>query len=272
MNFQESNPSTLAAGLRLALQYHPVAAIVVGVPYALWSSVVPASQQAGVKLLPLAVGPAPVTDTVLPQVNGTAYQEQQGGDLANWVIADSNGKRHVLVLMVPAYAALSSFLTSFKNTLDSRCPDCSITVLNATIPQIDGHQTNGLVVAGIHKDSKINYFVTSDSVFSNGPPQTLSGAGLAERVKIGGAAYGPEQVAAVKMEPRVPGPASRRSTAAGSPSTRFLRAAQGMHIVGNEPLPEQLITKQNVDTLKSTSYDVPPFDYASQFARTWRVG
>ncbi|WP_375501477.1 sugar ABC transporter substrate-binding protein [uncultured Jatrophihabitans sp.] len=271
VDFQESNPSTLAAGLRLALQYHPVASIVVGVPYALWSSVVPAYAQAGVDILPLAVGAAPVTRTVLPQVNGTAYQEQQGDDLANWVIADSDGNAHVLVLMVPAYAVLSSFLSAFRSTVNSRCPHCTISVVNATIPQIDGNQTNGLIVSALQKDPKLGYFVSSDSVFVNGLPQALSGAGMGSRVKIGGAAFGTEQIADIKN--------GTESAWTGQPSVysgwlavdTILRSVEGMKVTGNEPLPEQLITRANVESLKSTSYYIPPFDYQGQFARTWKV-
>jgi ribose transport system substrate-binding protein len=271
LDFQESNPATLVAGLKTALQYHPVATILVGEPYALWSSVVPSYSQAKVALLPIAVGSAPTTSTVLPQVNGTTFQEEQGSTLANWVIADSDGKAHVLVQMVPAYAVLSSFLTSFQATINSRCPDCSVSTVDATIQQVDANQTNGLIVAAIQKNPAINYLISSDSVFIGGLPQALAGAGLANRVKIGGSSYGTEQISDIKAgtESAWTGQASEYSGWLAVDT--ILRSSEGMaaHEVG---LPDQLITKADVDSLKSTTYYVPPFDYPGQFAKMWKVG
>jgi ribose transport system substrate-binding protein len=271
LSFQLANPATLVAGLQTALQYHPAATVFLGPPYATWSSVVPAYTSAKVALLPIGVGPAPTSSTLLPEVNGIPYREQVADALANWVVADSNGKAHILLLDVPAFAVLSSFVSSFKATVSSRCPDCSVSLVNATVPQFDANQLNGVIETAIQKDPSINYFVSPDA-FINGLPQALAGAGLANRVKIAGNSYGTEQIADIK--------AGTESAWIGTPIEYFgwlamdsiLRDTQGMAVQANAALPTQLITKANVDSLKSTEYYNPPFDYQAQFSKIWKVG
>ncbi|WP_375501479.1 sugar ABC transporter substrate-binding protein [uncultured Jatrophihabitans sp.] len=270
LTFQEANPATLASGLRTALQYHPVATVFVGTSYPAWSSVVPAYTRANAALVPIGVGPAPTSNTILPQVYGGAARKQIGGDLANWAVAASKGKAHVLFLNVPAFAVLSPFLDGFTSTVRSRCRACSVSVVDATIPQFNGNQINSLIVAAVQKDPKINYIISPDA-FINGLPQALRGAGIDGRVKIGGNAYGPEQIADIK---------NGTETAWIGASNRYygwlavdgvLRHLAQMTVQSDAPVPTQLITKQNVDSIKSQEYYEPPFDYEAQFKRLWNV-
>lgn len=270
LTFQEANPASLTSGLRTALQYHPVATVFVGTSYAAWSSVVPAYAAAKTSLVPIGVGPAPTTDTILPQVYGGPARKQIGEDLATWAVADSDGNAHILYLDVPAFSVLAPLLEGFRSKIKSLCANCSVTVAEATIPQFNANQINSVIVAGVQKDSEINYVISPDA-FINGLPQALAAAGKSSQVKIGGNAYGPEQIAAVKS--------GREAAWIGASNTYYgwlavdgvLRHLEGMQVQSDAPVPTQLITKSNVDSLKSQDYYEPPFDYQSQFKSLWKV-
>lgn len=272
INYQSSNPATLQTALQTALQYNPVAVSFSGLPYATWSNMVPAYQKAGVMMIPQYIGPGvPVNSTIPLQIGGSPDVTQYGQIIGNFFVSDSKGKGDALVVGVPSFPVLVSYVDAFNQTVASLCPGCTTNQLSLTIPQIDAGQVNAAIVAALQKDPKIDYVSVSDGVFINGLPSALQAAGLANRVKVIG------ESASVEQRQELLSGQAQAFTGLATPYGGWvavdaaIRHLEGMPI---DPtgggLPKQLLTKATVGN------PVPPFgqptNYPQQFKKLWKLG
>ncbi|MHB1713167.1 MAG: hypothetical protein ACYCV7_17570, partial [Acidimicrobiales bacterium] len=148
----------------------------VGLPEPLWARVIPAYRSAKVALIPTFTGPATINGTVIASI-GQASQAPVGNVLANWVIADSKGKANVVMFDVPSFPTLGAIASGFDQVL-VHCAACSVTHVNATIPQVDGGQGTGLVVSALRRDSSARYLMVTYAPFSTGLASALTAAGI----------------------------------------------------------------------------------------------
>ncbi len=264
----ESNPASLVSALTQALQYHPVAVSFVGLPEAVWSSVIPAYASAKVALLPTFTGPVTVNSTVLASI-GQPSQPSSGKAIANWVISNSSGKAHVLLFNVPSYPILGQFSTSFKQVLSS-CAGCTITHLDATIPQVDGGQAVPLIVSALRRNPSVNYVVSTLGAFSTGLPSALAAAGIKNiKIAAGSGTVLDQQAIQQGTENAV--------TTQGYFYSGWLvvdaaaRFSEGVALPANYgAIPFVLLTKSNL-TKPATSWDLPT-NYQTLFKQLWGVG
>lgn len=273
ITYQASDPSTMVAAMQQALQYNPVAVSLSGLPYATWSSEVPAYKKAGVMIIPQYIGPGvPVNKTTPLQIGGAGDVAAYGKIIGNYFVSASNGKGRALLVGVPSYPVLTAFTKAFRATSKARCPSCSITGLTLTIPQVASGQVNSSIVSALQKNPTINYVVTCNGVFVNGLPAALQAAGLSNKVKIIGESASKEQ-----RKDLVDGQVSAFTGLATMYGgwvavDAALRRVEGMKITpvgGKGGLPKQLLTKATVGT------PTPPFNkpktYPQQFKKLWKV-
>jgi ribose transport system substrate-binding protein len=269
LSWQQANPATLVSALNQALQYNPVGVAFAGPPEALWASVIPAYQKAGVLITPSFVPDVTPTDVVAPLASND-FSTYEGRTLANFVIADSNAKAQVLFETVSSYPTFKPLRDAFTQTLTQACPTCKMSVLDSTIPQLIGGQIPGAVVSELRKAPSTNYVVTVDGAFLTGLTSQLSTAGLSGNFKIVSGSGSAQNQSNVKrgVEAATIGSAFRYSGWLAVDA--MLRHLAGMPIpAGDGGIPTQLLTKDTVGT-PSDSYDLPS-DYAAQFQRLWNV-
>lgn len=270
LSYKSSDPATLVSALKQALDFKPTAVSFSGLPRAVWDSVVPAYRKAGVKIVTMYLGPTKYDDVVIGQVGGSKDVQGNGAIIANWVIADSKGKAHILLEEVNDFPVLKDYVIGFKATIKQNCPDCKITELNNTIAQLGG-QIVPSVVAGLQKDKSINYVSTVDGPFLTGLPAALAAAGLTN-VKISGESGDTKNLSDVKSGKESAFTGLALHHAAFNATDMLLRNLQGLPYdkEGNGDSPKQLLTKDaNFDI--TTSFDKPA-DYANQFKKLWLLG
>jgi ribose transport system substrate-binding protein len=269
LSFQNANPATLTSAMNQALQYHPVGVAFTGLPQAVWQSEVAVYKNAGVPLIPAYSGPVKRDSTVIADI-GAASEPDYGRILANWFIVDSKGVGRALSFRADDFAPLKQFSDSFDATVKANCSGCSVTDLNATIPQVESGQAVSAIVSALQKDPSIKYVVACDAPFVDGLPAALRAAGLYGKIKIvGGGATSVEEK----------GLQTGSFTALTSLAQRYtgwlmvdaaVRHTEGMTIApsdGGEPI--QLLTKNSLQTA-SDSYDYPA-NYPAEFRALWRL-
>lgn len=268
LSYKSSDPGTLVSAMMQALQYKPVAVAMSGLPRAVWESVVPAYRKANVKILTMYLGPTQYDDTVIGQVGGPSDVQAYGEIIGNWVVADSNGKAHILLQEVNDFPILKDYVTGFKRAVKENCPDCKITELNNTIAQLGG-QIVPSVVSALQKDKSINYVSTVNGPFLAGLPSALAAAGLAGKVKICGESGDVANLTNVKSGKEGAYTGLALHYASFSAIDMLLRNMQGLPYEkdGNGGSPKQLLV-QGGDFAISNSYDKPA-DYADQFKKLW---
>ena len=270
LGYKSSDPGTLVASMKQALDFNPVAVGFSGLPRAVWESVVPLYRAKKVKIVTMYLGPTKYDDTVIGQVGGPKDVNQYGQIIGNWVVADSNGKAHILLQEVNDFPILKDYVTGFKEVVSKNCPDCKITELNNTIAQLGG-QVVPAVIAALQKDRSINYVSSVNGPFLTGLPAALSAAGLS-KVKISAESGDVSNLTDVKSGKESAFTGLALHHASFLAMDMVLRNLEGMSYDkdGNGGAPKQLLTK-DVNFKIQTSFDVPA-DYADQFKKLWLVG
>lgn len=268
-----ADPATLIAGMQqaLAMRPKPSGVVFAGLPEAVWGSQLPAFEAAEVPLIPIAVGTTS-DSPALPagSLDGPADGDAQASAIANFFIADSGGQGKALVLNVPDVGLLKSVTEKIESTVESGCPDCSVSTVDVTLAQVASNGVVPAIVSALQRQPDVDYVVTVQGEFTQGLDAAASAAGIDDLKLIG-------------INPTI---ANQQEIATGQ-SRAFtllpfrvmgwlamdvaLRNAQGMDVAdGNGGLPLQLLTKETVGT-PAASLDRPE-DYQEQFEKLWLVG
>jgi ribose transport system substrate-binding protein len=130
--------------------------------------------------------PDPATTNVYTQCGDTTFVEKTGPLMADWAIADSEGKANVLVVNIPDFPVLVSEVDAYKKEMAKNCPDCKVTELNVTIDDLVGGKVPAAVASKLQSDSSINYVFNSFGSLPAGLTAALKTAGLADQVTVYG--------------------------------------------------------------------------------------
>lgn len=267
IDYQSANPATLVSALQQGLQYHPVAAIVTGIPSAAWSSELAAYKQAGVPIIE-GYTADPLGNGIIANVGGTPYTTLVGQIIANWVIADSGGKANIVSYQVPDFPVLAAFDKGFTDTIDSGCSACKITPVTGTIAQATSGQGPSQIVSALQRDPSANYVVTDDATWIDGLPSALSAAGL--HVKVAGESGDVQALTAVKNGTEHAFTGLATIPGAWTMLDAALRYVEGMPVPAEDAqLPVQLLTK-NVPFTVANSYNLPA-NYEELWKTLWKV-
>lgn len=273
--FLATNSATLVAGMQQALTYHPTAVLLFGIPYADWSSLVPAYKTAHVAIVTADDPGVPVTPITSGQILPNFYG--QANPIANYVVAKSNGKAHVLMVDAPAYPVELAATKRFQSDLASICPGCTTTTLNVSIAQVDAGQTEPLIVSALQKDTNVDYVEICNGQFVPGFPSALAAAGLSSRVKVVGFTATTQDSAAIKA-----GTEQAYTPLADSIQTWLmidaaLRFAEGMTIPTSAyatfGTPTVLIDSATVNSISEANvsdFQIPT-NWRQQFLKLWKV-
>ena len=135
----------------------------------------------------------PACDGCAAGVTGlvTAPFNVAGKAAADWIIQDSGGKGHVLVIGAADILPSPATVNVVKNELSSACSGCKSTVIN--IPVADWNtKVQGEVQAALNKDPSINYvYPLYDAMVAGAVPavQTVGKTGKVKVVSYNGSPY-----------------------------------------------------------------------------------
>jgi ribose transport system substrate-binding protein len=270
ITFKAEEPATLISAFKQALQYEPVGVSLNGTNSAVWQSVIPEYEAAGVPIVEGLAGPQELNGALVANLWNEEDIAVDAKILANWMTADSGAAGKAIVLSVPELPILSEFASSFSSALKEACKGCDAETVKATTAQITNPSvTNGLLVSAAEKNPEAEYIITCDGALNVGLPAALSGAGL-EGLKVAGA-QGSENSQAEVAAGKASVYAAQNFAYYGWQSVDAIaRHLEGMKIApGDGGMPHQLITKENVGT--PTEDMKGPKEYQAEFAQLWKV-
>jgi ribose transport system substrate-binding protein len=270
ISYNDTQPNTLTAAFRQALQYQPVGVSLTGTAPALWSSVLPSYQKAGVPIFPASVGPIEVKGPVAATIDGLAAYTEPAKAIANWFIAQSNGNGHVLLVDIPSFPVLKETADAVGGTIAASCPKCQVSHFDATIAQVDSNGVVPAVVSQLHRDPSIRYVISTDGVFISGLASAAKAAGITG-LQIGstiGGIVNEQDILAGSESATLPWPGVVEGWVIIDAAARV---SEGMTVPdGDGDQPVQLLVKGNFTTPQESL--LQPADYAAQFEKLWHVG
>lgn len=269
INWKTSDPSTLTAALKQALDYKPIAVTPTGFPQEFWGTIIPEYEKAGAMIIPAAVATLTLSKTVPGGASIASDYKASGNAIGNWVIMDSNAQAHVLVQDVPAYEVLKNAADGMRDALKTGCAKCVVTSLDVTVPQLTDGGLVPAVVAALQKDPSIKYLLSSDGAFLGGLDAALKAANLTG-IKVAGA-----EPAITNKQNLVTGSEHAWSDEPISQTGWQIidiaaRASLGMEVpAGDGGRPQRLLTKANVGT-PGESLDLPA-NFKDLYKKLWGV-
>jgi hypothetical protein len=146
-----------------------------------------AAQDKGIKILSCydTSDPDPANN-IYTQCGDETFVEKTGPLMANWAIADSEGKANVLIVNIPDFAVLAAEVDAYKAEMAKNCPDCKVSELNVSIDDLVGGKVPAAVASKLQADSSINYVFNTFGSLPAGLTAALKSAGLLDQAKIYG--------------------------------------------------------------------------------------
>jgi ribose transport system substrate-binding protein len=87
----------------------------------------------------------------------TSSAKVYGPALADWIITDSGGKAHTLIMDLPAFPILTAQAKAVKGELDASCPDCKTETLALTVNDLTGGQVLSNLTSYLQTHTDIDY-------------------------------------------------------------------------------------------------------------------
>src|SRR5271166_2741306 len=267
--YQSANPATLISGLQQALQLHPVAVGLTGIPQIEWQSELPAYEKAGVPIVVGDVGPQVLSKTVIASIGNDLNTQVTAKVLADYFIANTGGKGKILQFQVPDFPILGAFDQAFRADVAASCANCSVTTLTGTVAEVTSGGSTAAIVSALQRNPQDTWLDTDDGPWVDGLPSALAAAHL--HVKIIGEGADVTDETDIKQGTMTAFTAVALDYGMWAMMDAVLRHLEGMPNSPNEGLlPVQLLVQGESFTV-SESYNQPG-DFAAQMEKLWHVG
>jgi ribose transport system substrate-binding protein len=111
---------------------------------------------------------------------------KSGGLMADWLIANSNGKANVVYVDIPLYPSLVGQGQGAAAEFTKLCPSCKFATLPVSVTQLGAGQVPAAIVTYLQAHPSVDYVYLSFQDLDAGVYSALRAAGLTSRVKIVG--------------------------------------------------------------------------------------
>ena len=272
-----TDPSTLVSLLTevLTMNPKPVAVLFAGSAAAVWSSLVPQYEAAGIAIVPNSdtLATKPDSPSVPAIVVTDTDSKKIGSALANWFIADSKAAGKALIVNYPDVTTLAIGAKATEEAIAAGCAKCSSQRLDLSIVQLGGGEGGPVpaIVAALQADPSITNVISMYSETTTGLPGALDAANI-KGVHVGGAYPSLEN-----LQGLIDG-TSQAWTTTNTKAFGYLmfdvalRFAEGSPIQPDDGgVPLMVFTKDNIGTPTEESPFVPA-DMTEQFKKLWLVG
>lgn len=268
VDYDQSNPATLASGLATALIKHPAVVVLSGTdPKTLSASTISAYTAAKVPLVALEQTGATSNGTVLVS-NADASFGAQAQALAAWFVVDSKGEGKALVASVQGVPGLQKFSSSFVRDVHALCSTCSAKIVPVPIASALGGQEPSTVVSALRSNSGYKYVFFDDGSFASGIDAAVSSAGLTG-VKVGGQDFQPAQAQALRGRTEAVWTGENVVAIGYIAIDMALRHLEGMSVAEDSSAQgTQLMTSSNIGSVTDFS---KPADALEQWRKLWKV-
>jgi ribose transport system substrate-binding protein len=269
INYTDTDPATLVAAMKQALDLHPVAVTFSGTPQQLWTSMESEFEKAGAIIVPSFMGPAQLSKAVPANIAGPSNDANYARILADWVASDSGGNAKVLVQNIPVYGAVKEWVDDFKTSLKSACAGCKVSTIDSSGGDLASGAATSAILSALQADTSINYFLGYNGVFFGGLNANLANAGL--HVKVGGMFPLPQNITDVMNG------SGGAFVAVNTGYSSWLAVDAALRFANNQaqlPDDQQLMPVKLVTKASATQADLDftaPKDFRDQFFTSWQV-
>jgi ribose transport system substrate-binding protein len=262
-----------------AITQRPDGIRVSGQPRAQYEVQIADAASKGITVVQDSSGDQPGNGLIDTAISNLPQARIYGQLMADWVIADSNGKAKVGLFNIPQFPSLTANADGFKAELSKRCPDCKVTGVDQQLADI-GIKTPGAVTSLVQKSPDTHYLVFTLGDLSNGVSKALRAAGMQpSKYKLAGGVPTQEDLTALKNGDTGAWTAFAAPVMGWRIMDIFARhfAGDSVKPVDDSPLlPTQLLTKDNINTAvtdpSAMNWYVGVADYKDQFKKLWHVG
>ena len=268
VNYKTADPATLVAAMQHALQYKPVATILVAQPFAVWNSVVPDYEKAGVAIIPWATGDVGKSTAIPTIVLDNTDYDAAGIAVANWFIVDSKAAGNALVWNVSQIPPIDRVAQTMRKTIEAGCSGCKVTMLDAPYADVASGKAVPAIVSALQRDRSIKYVLSAESALTTPLSGQLKAVGI-KGIKIAGYSVEAADETLIKSG----------DEGAGVPNAsnivNYLTVDAALRIAEGAPLPivhtnYTLLTK-SLDFKPNDEFSYPA-DWREQFKKLWKVG
>jgi ABC-type sugar transport system substrate-binding protein len=128
--------------------------------------------------------PSPVGDDMIANFSSSPEIALSGKVMADWIIADSQGKANVAYFWDPTLTQHLPAKNAFLAETGKLCPGCQVSVQTTSFSTGIGTTDPAQIVSYLQRNPDTNYIVIGIGDATAGVPEALAAAGLAGKVKI----------------------------------------------------------------------------------------
>jgi len=267
LSYKTTDGTTLTSAMKQALEFDPIAVTPLGFSQTLYNDLQDEYADAGAFITPMALGDLEKSDVI---TEGSATQfdyGQSGGQMADFVIVDSDASAKVLVQDIPAFAVLKAYADGFRDELEAGCAECTVESLDLAPAQLASNGLVPAIVSALQKNPDIEYLATSDVAFLTGIGPALKAAGL-DGIKIVGGSADINSLQAVQDGVMLAATAQAEDQYGWMALDIVFRTALGMEVEeGGGGRSEMIATKETAEPTDS-GLDYPT-DFEDQYLALW---
>jgi len=266
------SPADEVNGWQQAVELHPDAVLSSGISRSVFAQQLAELDKEGVPYFGCCTYESVPYKNHLVDVAGTYDYARRGRLMADWVLAHKGTAANTILVDASSFPADGEQDQTFKQEYESLCPKCKFTYLDVQSTDI-GTTLPAKVVSAVQRDPGANYLVFGIGVMTEGVPQALRAAGLAQQVQaisqnptlsdFQNIKNGDVEVAGLALDEHLLGWAMIDGAA--------------RHFAG-EPLPQQAYAIQPTQFVTKSNLIDPGSDYTAvanyqgQFEKLWGLG
>jgi ribose transport system substrate-binding protein len=138
--------------------------------------------------------PAGKTNNLYSDCYDASASKVYGAALVDWLIADSAGKAHTLIVSLPAFPILTAQVNALHAGFTANCPQCKTSDLAVTASDLTSGAVPQSIASYLQTHTDINYVFEAFAGLDGGVAKALQSAGLSSKVKVVGTQAGSAQM------------------------------------------------------------------------------
>jgi ribose transport system substrate-binding protein len=270
-----------AQAFQLALAMHPSGITIGGNPPA---TVAAQLAEACAQHIPVLYDSQPISPAELKQypciisqsLNGTAQLAYAAKLVAAEIVSQTNGNAHVALFNVPSYPVLVGEATAFKAAMKEFCPSsCSVDEVDVQVTNVGTPVIPSNVVNFVRSHPDTNWMFSTFGDIADGVEASLTTAGLAKQVALGGLNMTQAELAGLKAGQPGAWAAQPQPITGWRAIDIFARYFVGDSLTPTLAYPPiQLLTPQNASSAvvdPGSGFWVGVSNYAQDFEQLWHA-
>ncbi|MET0888375.1 MAG: sugar ABC transporter substrate-binding protein [Mycetocola sp.] len=196
-----------------------------------------------------------------------------GEDIADWVVADSQGKANILLLDLPGYYSAMTRTATIADKIGADCPDCVVETADITVSTM-GTSLAPLVTSRLQQNPDIDYVLSPDDCCVSFVYQGIQQAGRTSNTKVISVGGFSDQLANLSTGTLAADLATPNLYSSWLSVDSLGRIMAGQPVESYWPVPQRLWTSANISEASQEVLDAGwnlDLDYEAMFGKLWET-